>query len=256
MLKKFIFPLAIVSSSVFAQNTTTTAPDPLQQILDKLDSMEKRLDNLENTNQATQSQPTSNTSSPTPPAQTSKTAISPAPQKDELVGGMVIKIKHGDPKKQQWLTEGISTEHFAGYVTTSSEITTTDIYKKTLGYTGAYALAVEGYFNATEKGTYNFGVMHQKLKKSWSAPRCRSNISLNGTALAESTEKLKKNDRENINMLVNGSVTLEPGIYEYAIFSACEDHERYHEMKRTFLVKTPSDLSMRPITEKDILHKK
>ena len=257
MLRKFIFPLAIISSSALAQNTTTEGSDPLQQILDKLDSMEQRLGNLENANQPAEGKTTPNANNTTVSSKPNNTiTTSTASQKNELVSGMVIKIKHANTRIDQWFTRGVSTEHFAGYVTTSSEITTSDIYKKTLGYRGAYALAVEGYFNANEKGTYNFGVIHQK-SKSGPNTKCMSTISLNGTVLVESRGHLLKYDSgEERNMLVNGSVSLEPGIYEYAVFSVCNDHESNSEINRTFLVKTPSDLSMRPMTDKDILHKK
>jgi hypothetical protein len=178
-------------------------------------------------------------------------------QKEEMLTGMVFKVRHGDSEKSNWIEKGVSSEHFAGFISNSYEVSTDDIYQKTLGYRGPYALNVEGFFKAEEKGVYNFGVMHKREKKTgkYSTIKCVSHVSLNGSILDESSKKIVRYEREH-NMLINGSVSLEPGIYEYAVYSVCEDQRENGNVIRSFLVKTPRDLSMRLFKKGEILHKK
>lgn len=247
MFNKISLPLVILSSTAIAQ--VAIADDNLQIILDKLNKIEQRLDNLENTpNAAKTTQKPANTS----PQQTPNSQI----KKDEMVSGVVVKIKQPNEQGHKWFESGLKNDHFAGFVTTSYNITTEEIYKNTIGYTGAYGFVAEGYFNAKEQGLYNFGALHQRTKNNYDSAECLSRISINGTMIAEESERLSKNESTENNMLVSGSVTLEPGIYEYSIFSMCGDNRKNNAVKRTFLVKTPKDLSMREIKETELMHKK
>lgn len=257
MYKILIICLTLIGSSVLAQ---TVAPDPLQQILDKLNSMENRLDRLEGQGQPTTQNKPVTTSNNVNPASTSNTQTTP--QKSELIGGMIVKIKHGDSKKKDWFSN-ISPDNFAGFVTTKNELTTSYIQQNSIGYKGAYAISTEGFLNAQEKGIYNFGVLHSRIENSAAfsyQPKCMAYISLNGTELTRAKQTVKKIDSVEDNMLVNGSVSLEPGIYEYNVFSVCDDYRKDKgkdfSIKRLFLIKTPNDLSMRPIELTDILYKK
>ncbi len=246
-IKSLTLSILIFSAGIASAQTTTTAPDPndpLKTILDKLDSIEKRLDDLES---GTNSQNTGSTQSNSNQSQQAKP--SPAPQKDEMVDGLVIKIKVADTSQRKWFTNGISDESFAGFVTNEYKLTTKTIQDKSLGYKGAYALDAQGYFNAKEKGTYTFGVLHQIENRSM---HCMAHISLNGTELTKATTYLT----DEVNLLVNGSVELEPGLYEYSTFTVCGDGKKYYQAIRTFLVKTPSDLNLRPFESGEILHKK
>lgn len=250
MLKMFILPLVLISTHAFATATpSATDSTPIEQILKKLNTIEQRLDNLENKKNVAVSEDTKATT------ETESINSSTQPKKSKLTGGIVIKIRHADKNQRKWHNGGISAEHFAGYISQSSDISTEDVLENTLGYKGTYALTAEGYFNAKEKGLYNFGILHDKTRKNHNALNCFTHITINGERISELQGKLTKNDRREENLLTDGSVTLEAGMYEYTAFSVCDDDTSARHVQRKLLVKTPSDLSMRPITNEDILHK-
>lgn len=261
MRKQIVFLLALVSFAANAQ--TTTAPDPLKQILDKLNSIEGRLDKLEG-------QPSqANTATSTAPKQApSKNVTTPSqnPAKDELISGMIIKIKRGQPKDgydKEWINN-LPNDSFAGFVTNSATITTPKIQENAIGYKGAFGITAQGFLNVEKAGLYGFGILHQIIDGSKdNSAQCRSYISINGSKITDHTQRLEKKDSRSIdtNMLISGSVSLEPGIYEYESLSACTDHfkDRYGRnsaISRTFLIKTPDDLSLRNIGDNDIFYKK
>lgn len=249
-------PLILISSSALSQGRSTTTIDPMEQILNKLNSIEARLDVIEDKKQVPT--PTNkNTEEKTSTTPSNKIEnISTTPAKDELLGGAIINIKNVDDSKRRWVNDPVQKESFAGYVASSSKVTTLDIFKNSLGYKGPYAMTAEGYFRAKEKGLYNFGALHEKIKTNNNYLDCSINITINDELISEEKGRIIKSNYKEENILASGSVTLDPGLYEYSVNSSCSDFDESNHITRSFLVKTPTDLSMRMMTQKDIFHKK
>ena len=233
-----------LSTAARAQATTPAEQAQLDRIEHKLDEVLRRLD------QAPPRSPE------TAPGQTpSGSARPPSPALPVAYKPGALAIAHAAPKDVNGLSE-IPPDAVGGFVYTGGPIAFTDIRTRGVRYAGPVGVELQGWLQAREAGRYEIGTdLTAHFPVGFAiAPTCFLQAWLEGRSLDQRSVTLTRSSNAEANASLVLGAELQPGLYRLWVWTVCTASQGVTTSSE-LLLKTPSELNLRPITESDLLHK-
>ena len=232
---------------------TTAAPPPsqLDRIEGKLDEVLRRLDQPRAQSSAAAQGQAALSEAAAPP---SSSGQAPAASAQAYKPG-ALAIAHAAPKDVNSLSE-IPPDNVGGFTYEGGPIALTDIKTRGVRYAAPVGVEIQGWLQAKEAGRYQIGT---DLTAHFSgmtviAPTCFLQAWLEGRSLDQHSVLVSQpGSRDASGSLVLGA-ELQAGIYRLRVWTDCTTVQ---DVATTFelLIKTPSELNLRPVTGNDLLHR-
>ncbi len=235
-------PLAPASSS--------PAPSQLDRIEGKLDELLRRMDQPR-PQPSGAGQGTAAAGGPaTSPAGSSNPSVASA----EAYKPGALAVARAAPRDTNGLAE-VPPDSVGGFVYEGGPITFTDIRTRGVRYAGPVGVELQGWLRAREAGRYQIGTdLTASFKNGQSVPTCFFQAWLEGRSLDQrSTPVTHPGSNEAAASLVLGA-ELQPGLYRLRVWTACTTPQGVATTSE-LLLKTPSELNLRPVTGNDLLHR-
>jgi len=253
-------PALLLSASLFAASVAhaqTPAPTPaspasqLGRIEQKLDEVLRKLDQPRpHPLEAAQGQPAPSggaipSSAPSTAPGTSAEAYKPG----------VLAIAHAAPKDVNSVSE-IPADSVGGFLYQGGPIALTDIQTRGVRFAGPVGVELQGWLKAKEAGRYQIGTdltAHFGVGTTF-APTCFLQAWLEGHSLDQRSVLVSHPGSNNAEASLVLGAELQPGIYRLRVWTACTSPASVTTMSE-LLLKTPSELNLRPVTGNDLLHR-
>ncbi len=253
-LPAILFSAALVVGPVVtrAQAPAPAAPpSQLDRIEQKLDEVLRRLD-----------QPRPQTSQPAQagPAASGVAAPSPAPASapdadSEAYKPGAIVVVRAAPHDHNFLAT-IPADSVGGFVYTGGPIPFTDIHARGVRYVGPVGAEIQGWLRAKEAGRYELAtdLSAHFAGTNNSPPTCLLHAWLEDQSLGERTVFVTNPRNNEADATLVLGAELQPGLYRLRVWTACDAPSGIATTSE-LLLKTPSELNLRPVTGGDLLHK-
>lgn len=166
-----------------------------------------------------------------------------------------LAIAHAAPKDANGLSE-IPPDSVGGFTYTGGPIALTDIKTRGVRYAGPVGVEIQGWLQAKEAGRYQIGTDLTAHFPGMTiiAPTCFLQAWLEGRSLDQRSVLVSQSgSRDASGSLVLGA-ELQPGIYRLRVWTDCTTVQGVSTTSE-LLIKTPSELNLRPVTSNDLLHK-
>ena len=236
-----------------APATPATPPQSqLDRIEGKLDEVLRRLDQprSHSSTAAAQDQTTPSGASSAPSA-----APSPAPAASaQAYKPGALAIVHAAPKDVNTMSD-IPPDSVGGFTYEGGPVALNDIKTRGVRYAGPVGVEIQGWLQAKEAGRYQIGTdLTAHYSGIATPPTCFLRAWLEGRSLDQRSIPVSQpGSRDASASLVLGA-ELQPGIYRLRLWTACTTTQNV-AMTSELLIKTPSELNLRPVTGGDLLHR-
>ena len=243
-------PFTTLAQSQPPAPTAASPPSQLDRIESKLDEVLRRLDQPRaQPSGATQGQPAPSEAA----ASLSSTGQAPAASAQAYKPG-ALAIAHAAPKDVNSLSE-IPPDSVGGFTYSGGPIAFTDIKTRGVRYAGPVGVEIQGWLQAKEAGRYQIGTdLTAHYSGIATPPTCFLQAWLEDRSLDQRSISISQpGSRDASASLVLGA-ELQPGIYRLRVWTACTAVQGVATTSE-LLIKTPSELNLRPVTGSDLLHR-
>jgi len=151
----------------------------------------------------------------------------------------------------------VPSDSVGGFTYTGGPIALTDIRARGVRYAGSVGAEIQGWLQAKEAGRYQLGtdLTAHFAGLTIVAPTCFLQAWLEGRSLDQRSVLVssQSGNHDASASLVLGA-ELQPGIYRLRVWTACTTVQGVTTTSEP-LLKTPSELNLRPVTGNDLLHR-
>ena len=165
-----------------------------------------------------------------------------------------LAIAHAVPKDANGLSE-IPPDSVGGFTYTGGPIALTDIKTRGVRYAGPVGVEIQGWLQAKEAGRYQIGTdLTAHYSGIATPPTCFLQAWLEERSLDQRSIPVSQfGSRDASASLVLGA-ELQPGIYRFRVWIVCTTVQGVTTTSE-LLIKAPSELNLRPVTDNDLLHR-
>ncbi len=223
-----------------------TPPSPIDQRLDrienKLDEILRRL----------------NAASPPPAGQTASSPAPAAPAVPNAAEGPyqpgAVAIVHAAPDKPRDL-QAIPADSVGGFVYDGGPVALNDLSARGVRYSGLAGLELQGWLKVTAAGRTQLAVEYRATTSGNAVipPSCLATAWLEDRAIGAETGQIPAPAREEKTIDLILGADLQPGLYRLKLWTACTP-TRDLKLNAEVLIKSPTDMNLRPVTAVDLLH--
>ncbi len=150
----------------------------------------------------------------------------------------------------------IPPDSVGGFVYTGGAIPFTDIRGRGVRYVGPVGAELQGWLRAKEAGRYELAtdLSAHFQNNGNSPPTCLLHAWLEDHSLGEHTVFVTNPRNNEASATLVLGADLQPGLYRLRLWTVC-DNPGSVATTSELLLKTPSELNLRPITGADLLHR-
>lgn len=237
------------------ENAAGTSDERLDRIEQKLDQILERLGTT-----STPNEPIAAGAAKILPAPASETNISDIPPppgvaEPEPYKAGAVAIARMAPERQNALAE-IPADSVGSFVYKGGAIPLNELSRSGVRYTGLAAVELQGWLKVTEPGRTQIGVEYRAITGSnvVTEPTCIASAWLEGRSIGSKRGEIPMPAREETTISLVLGADLQPGLYRLRVWSACTQPRDMRQLNAELLVKSPSDMNLRAVTGKELLH--
>jgi hypothetical protein len=253
---------AFLAATLFALPLAAQAQPsvPAPQNQSQLDRIEGKLDELLRRLDPPRPQPSGTVQgkgAPSPPSN-SNPSLAPggpaAPLQAEYKSGAMV-IARPAPKDINSLSE-VPTDNVGGFVYQGGPIALTDIRSQGVRYAGPVGVEIQGWLKAKEAGRYQIGADLNAHFGRYGPqpPTCFLQAWLEGRSLDQRSILVSRPGSNDANASLVLGAELQPGLYKLRAWMTCTSPLNVTTTAE-LLLKSPSELNLRPITTGDLLYR-
>lgn len=167
----------------------------------------------------------------------------------------VVAIAHAAPKRQNALAE-IPPDSVGSFVYSGGAIPLSELSRNGVRYTGLAAVELQGWLKVTEPGRTQLGIEYRATTGSnvFVNPACIASIWLEDRSIGSERAEIPMPAREEKTLSMMFGADLKPGLYRLRVWSACTPTRDLRKLNAELLIKSPSDMNLRTVTGKELLH--
>lgn len=167
-----------------------------------------------------------------------------------------VAIAHAAPERQNTLSE-IPADSVGSFVYSGGAIPLAELSRNGVRYTGLAAVELQGWLKVDEPGRTQLGVEYRAVTgaNAIANPACIASIWLEGRSIGTERGEIPMPAREQKTISLILGADLQPGLYRIKIWAACTPTRNLRQLNAELLIKSPSDMNLRTVTGKDLLHK-
>lgn len=166
-----------------------------------------------------------------------------------------LAIVHPGPKDTATVSE-IPSDSVGGFIYEGGSIVLTDIRARGVRYAGHVGVEIQGWLKAKDAGRYQIAtdIMARFTNPSVLAPTCFLQAWLEGRSLDQRTTPVSNLGKPEATASLVVGADLQPGLYRVRIWTNCTAPQGVTTASE-LLIKTPTELNLRPVTGNDLLHR-